>query len=224
MERNNRRNRNNHINILRSPTIVLAGLLASTLALPTPVSAQHGREGRDREKMSSLLQSLFEMKNSRSATQTPASPQQLSRAASPLGTWSGPSSSSKTAAGEESAAAGAQLSHESLLPSLFHIPPLPSRVEAPLSHESPPSPPYHLGLLRVSGAAAAKLPAPAIRSLEGGAAGQRRPHHHASLAMLHGGEDPSLDDGAEPRERHHDFVRDLRRQFELRQQRAHADE
>jgi hypothetical protein len=183
MDRNRNRNNNNY----PSPTIILAALLASMLALPTAVSA-HGREGRDKEKMSSLLQSLFEMK-ARRAEETLASPQ-LNRAGPAAGTWSAP----------------------------------PAKLDlgvpgAPLSHESPPSPPYHLGLLRVSGAAASQA---SIRSQEGGGAGARTRGPLPSLAMLHGEHPPALDDGGV--EQRHDFVRELRRQFELRQQRAHAEE
>ena len=205
-----------HINNRNNPSLILAALLAGTLllSLPTAVSA-HGREGRDREKMSSLLQSLFEMKARRGETQTPEwNPGPIGTRTPDLeapGAWSGPS------------------------------------VAAPLSHESPPSQPRtHFGLLRVSGAAAAKLPAPIIRSSSsgGGGAGERA---KGRLATWRGEaeEGPAalddsrrllagLDDSRRLSAAHnddspaggvkHDFVRDLRRQFELRQQRAHASD
>ena len=178
-----------HNNNPRSPSLILGALLASMLlTLPTAASA-HGREGRDREKMSSLLQSLFEMKERRGETQTPEwNPTRVGYSA---GAWSDPS-------------------------------------VAPLSHESPPSqPPYHLGLLRVSGAAAAKLPVPVIRSSGGGGGAGRKRDTAPRLAMSHGGAEEAapaaLDDESPAANVKHDFVRDLRRQFELRQQRAHAD-
>jgi hypothetical protein len=184
----------------RPPSLILAALLASMLlSLPTAVSA-HGREGRDREKMSSLLQSLFEMKARRA---TGAQPTPEWNPSSPIGesagTWSDPSMGT------------------------WSDPSMSGPSMAPLSHESPPSqPPYHLGLLRVSGAAAAKLPAPILlRSSGGGGAGERRPTSPrlATLRGEVGGQ--GLDDAPDVK---HDFVRDLRRQFELRQQRAQAEE
>jgi hypothetical protein len=202
MGNNRRHNRNNNY---RPPTIILAALLASTLSLPKAVSA-HGREGRDREKMSALLQSLFEMKEAR-ARITPLGTVDLmipaATGATGLETWV--PSGSPSALEEGGGGLGGAWSG-------------PSRMQAgaPLSHPSPPSEPFHIGLLRVTGAKASGSPAAPLGSATGGA-GRRRAAAGDSPAMLRG---EAPDDGGGK----HDFVRDLRRQFELRQQRAQAKE
>jgi len=176
---------------------ILAALLAITLTFLGPVSA-HGREGRDREKMSSLLQSLFEMKEARAANIRPVA----SRTVIPpwedggdvAGAWSGLPMTQGMEAGARS----------------------DSPTQAPLSHESPPSQAHHLGLLRVSGAAAARLDAPALRRSDDGGAGRRTAGLLGPLAMLHGVMPDAHPDG----EDRHSFVRELRKQFELRQQRV----
>jgi hypothetical protein len=202
------RNRNNY----RPPTIILAALLASTLTLPKAVSA-HGREGRDREKMSALLQSLFEMKEARAASgegaqfsplgtvdvMLPASGAPGLEGWAPLGRPSAPEQ-------EGGGSLGATWSGPSRM-----------RAEAPLSHPSPPSEPFHLGLLRVTGAKASGRPTAALPGSGGGGAGMRRAAAEDFPARLRG---DAPDEGGG----RHDFVRDLRRQFELRQQRAQARE
>jgi hypothetical protein len=201
------RNRNNY----RPPTIILAALLASTLTLPKAVSA-HGREGRDREKMSALLQSLFEMKEARAASGGGAQFSPLGTVdvmlpaseAPGLETW-GPSGS-PSALEEGGGGLGGAWSGPSRM-----------RAEAPLSHPSPPSEPFHLGLLRVTGAKASGRPTAALPGSGGGGAGMRRAAAEDFPARLRG---DAPDEGGG----RHDFVRDLRRQFELRQQRAQARE
>ena len=156
--------------------------------------------------MSSLLQSLFEMKEARAANIRPVG----SRTVIPswedggdvAGAWSGPA---KT---RDLEAPGAWLDPSGQ--------PRARILEAPLSHESPPSQAHHLGLLRVSGAAAARLDAPALRRSDDGGAGRRTAGLLGPLAMLHGEMPDAHPDG----EDRHSFVRELRKQFELRQQRV----
>jgi hypothetical protein len=160
--------------------------------------------------MSALLQSLFEMKEARANSRI-----------HPLGTVDVmlPAGAGAASAGLESwVPSGSPSALEEGGGGLGAAWPAPSRMqppaEAPLSHPSPPSEPFHLGLLRVTGAKASGRPT-ALLGSGGGGAGKTMTGAAApgSLARLRG----------ETPDDRHDFVRDLRRQFELRQQRAYAD-
>jgi hypothetical protein len=239
--------------------LALALLLASTAALPTPVSA-HGREGKDTAKMSALLQSLFEMREARNVqplgtvTVTPGLERAGSsmQAAGDTGVDSSATLESWVPSGSPSSLerGGGGLGGLWQAPSL--IPAQPMKIEdyqdptsislahnnptsislahnnptsISLAHQDPPSQPYRLGLLRVTGATAGRAFAPSIRRSDRGGAGrltttETRQGGGESPLALHGGAAPPEE--GEPR--NHDFVRDLRRQFELRQRRAHADD
>jgi hypothetical protein len=161
------------------------GLASMILLMPAAVSA-HGREGRDRERMDSLLQSLFEMKASASAR----------RAGGTL------SSSS---------------AHGRLPDTELSVRPSPPAVDSewllrarPQSQDEP----TFSGLLRVSGASAMKNPAPSQRRSRGSDSVGGEPTATRSAPIIIKNIIPLPDGGEASTVRQHDFVRDLRRQFQ----------
>jgi hypothetical protein len=167
---------------------IFLALGSMLLLMPGAVSA-HGREGKDRERMDRLLQSLFEMK-----------------------------------AGANARRAGATLSSSAptvRLPDteLSAIPSPPAVDSAWLLRARPQSQdePTFSGLLRVSGASAMRNPATPRRSnlIRGSDSAGGEPTTAATRgAPIIKNIIPAYDDGDASTVRQHDFVRDLRRQFQ----------
>ena len=174
--------------------VIFLALTSMLLLMPGAVFA-HGREGRDREKMDSLLQSLFEMKASANAR----------RAGATL----------------SSSAARRPDTELSAIPS----PPAVDSAWLLRARPQFPDEPTFSGLLRVSGASAMRNPSPRrissnpIRGLDsaGGeptAAVRNAPVIKNIIPLPESGGEAST-------VRQHDFVRDLRRKFQQAAQQSY---